>query len=37
MLSGSEGDRVIEELGEALYLRFVDVTLQTINSFDFAK
>lgn len=34
MLVAKEGDTVIEELGKALYLRFVDVTLQSIRSFD---
>lgn len=34
MLVGKDGDTVIEELGKALYLRFVDVTLKSIKSFD---
>lgn len=37
MLSGREGDAVMEELGTALYLRFVDVTLKTIKSFKFVQ
>jgi hypothetical protein len=35
MLVGREGDAVTKELGKALYLRFVDITLKTIGSFQF--
>lgn len=37
MLAGKEGEPVIEELGKALYLRFVDVVQKTILSFDFKE
>lgn len=37
MLGGKEGDRVMEDLGEALYIRFGDVTLKTIESFKFKQ
>jgi hypothetical protein len=34
MLAGKGGDAVTEELGKSLYLRFIDVALETIKSFD---
>lgn len=34
MLADKSGDSVVEELGKALYMRFVDVTLNTIKSFN---
>lgn len=34
MLAGKEGDAVLEEFGKALYLRFVDVTRKTIDSYN---
>lgn len=34
MLVGKEGDRVMEKLGEALYIRFSDASLKTIESFN---
>lgn len=34
MLAGKEGDAVLEEFGIALYLRFVDVTRKTIDSYN---
>lgn len=34
MLADKSGDNVVEELGKALYMRFVDVTLNTIKSFN---
>ena len=37
MLVGKDGDTVMEELGKALYLRFEDVTLKAIKSFDFKQ
>lgn len=37
MLSGKENDPVIVDLGEALYIHFVDVVQKTIQSFDFKQ
>lgn len=34
MLAGKEGDAVLEEFGKALYLRFVDITNKTIDSYN---
>lgn len=33
MLTGREGDQIMEELGEALFMRFLDVANKTIKSF----
>jgi hypothetical protein len=37
MLAGREGDRLMEELGEALFIHFIDIVEKAIKAYDFVE